>query len=103
MLALDHAALVAAKANRYLAVAARLTLGREQHVTAAVRVMTPKVTDLLDAYSFRDCEYERRSTDLQNALEDFRQVADKHLRNGKRSGAARTADLHPERLAERDW
>jgi hypothetical protein len=83
MLALDHAALVAAKANRYLAVAARLTLGREQDVTAAVRDLTPKVTDLLDAYSFREREYERRNTGLQNALENFRQVADKHLGNGK--------------------
>jgi len=42
--ALDIATVVAAKANRYLAVVALITLGQDKEITTAVRELTPKVT-----------------------------------------------------------
>jgi hypothetical protein len=43
MITLDTATVVAAKGNRYLAVAALLTLGQDKEITAAVRALTSKV------------------------------------------------------------
>ena len=39
--------MVATKANRYLAVAALITLGQDKEITFAVRELTPKVTALM--------------------------------------------------------
>jgi hypothetical protein len=41
--ALDLATMVTAKANRYMAVAALITLGQDKEIAAAVRELTPKV------------------------------------------------------------
>jgi hypothetical protein len=83
-IALDLSTVVAAKANRYLAVAALLTLGQDKEVTAAVRELTPKVTALMEGIGTREREYERLNTEVQKALEDFRDLADKRLGNVER-------------------
>lgn len=80
-IALDLATVVATKGNRYLAVAALITLGQDVEITAAVRELTPKVTALMEGIGARKREYERLNDELQKALEDFRDVADKRLGN----------------------
>jgi hypothetical protein len=82
--ALDIATVVAAKANRYLAVVALITLGQDKEITAAVRELTPKVTALMEGIGARKREYERLNNELQKAMEDFRDLADKHLGNIRR-------------------
>jgi hypothetical protein len=83
-IALDLASVVATKGNRYLAVAALITLGQDQEIAAAVRELTPKVTALMDGIGARKREYERLSDGLQRALVEFRGRADKHFGNVKR-------------------
>jgi hypothetical protein len=83
-IALDLATVVASKANRYLAVAALITLGQDKEIAAAVRELTPKITALMEGIGAREREYERLNRELQKALEDFRDLADKRLGNVKR-------------------
>ena len=80
-IALDLATVVAAKVNRYLAVAALLTLGQDKEIADAVRKLTPKVTGLLEVLGDRSGKFERLSNELQRGLEDFRNFADKRLGN----------------------
>jgi len=82
--ALDLATMVTAKANRYLAVAAFITLGQDKEIAAAVRELTPKVTALMDGIAARKREYERLNNELQTAMQDFRDLADKRLGNVNR-------------------
>lgn len=84
MVALDLATVVAAKTNRFWAVVALITLGEDKEITAAVRELTPKVTALIDGTGTRKREYERLNGELEKALEDFRDRADRHLGNVKR-------------------
>jgi hypothetical protein len=81
IIALDLANVVAAKVNRYLAVAALLTLGQDKEIAEAVRKLTPKVTGLVEALGDRSGKFERLSIELQEGLEEFRDFADKRLRN----------------------
>ena len=81
MIALDLATVVAAKVNRYLAVAALLTLGQDKEIAGAVRKLTPKVTGLTEALGDRSGKFERLSSELQEGLEGFRDFADKRLGN----------------------
>jgi len=81
MIALDLATVVMPKANRYLALAARLTLGDDKEITAAMRQLTPKVTELVEATGAQRRKAERVSTELEEALVEFRAFADKRLGN----------------------
>lgn len=81
MVAIDTANVVAPKLNRYFAVVALLTLGEDKQIADAVRQVTPKVTALAEGAGAKKRDFERLSTDLQKALEDFRAVADKRLGN----------------------
>jgi hypothetical protein len=80
-IALDVATVVAAKVNRYLAVAALLTLGQDEEISNAVRKLTPKVTGLVEALGDRSGKFERLSKAMQEGLEEFRDFADKRLGN----------------------
>jgi len=71
-IAIDLATTVATRASRYLAVAALTTLGEDREIADAVRNLTPKVTGVIEGITARKGEFERRSSDLQKALEDFR-------------------------------
>jgi hypothetical protein len=82
--ALDLTSVVATKGNRYLAVAALITLGQDKEITAGVRELTPKVTALMEGIGAREREYQRLNDELEKALEDFRDLADKRLGNVKR-------------------
>jgi hypothetical protein len=93
MIALDLATVVAAKVNRYLAVAALLTLGQDKEIAGAVRKLTPKVTGLTEALGDRSGKFERLSSELQEGLEEFRDFADKRLGNvTPRNSSRNTAD-----------
>lgn len=81
MIALDLATVVAAKVNRYLAVAALLTLGQDREIADAVRKLTPKVTGLVELLSDWSGKFERLGDELQRALQEFRNFADKRLGN----------------------
>jgi hypothetical protein len=81
MMTLDTATVVTAKGNRYLAVAALLTLGQDKEITAAVRELTSKVTGLMEGTGARKREFERLRNELQKAMESFRDLADKRLGN----------------------
>lgn len=84
MVAIDVASVVTPKLNRYFAVVALLTLGENKKVTDAVRQLTPKVTALAEsAGTKKKRDFERLSTEMQQALEHFRDVADKCLGNIK--------------------
>jgi len=83
-IALDLSTVVAAKANRYWAVVALITLGQDKEITAAVRELTPKVTALMEGAGARQREYERLNSEMEKALEDFRDLADKRLGNAGR-------------------
>jgi hypothetical protein len=83
MVAIDIANVVTPKLNRYFAIAALLTLGEDKQVVDAVRQLTPKVTNLAERAGTKKRDFERLSTDVQNALEHFRGVADKRLGNIK--------------------
>ncbi len=85
MITLDTATVVAAKGNRYLAVAALLTLGQDKEITAAVRALTSKVTGLMEGIGARKREFERLRNELQEAMEDFRDLADKRLGNVRKA------------------
>lgn len=88
-IALDVATILGPKLNRYLATAALLTLGEDKVIADAVRDLTPKVTTLQESFSgprfetprARKRRRERLAADLQQAMEDFRAVADKRLGN----------------------
>jgi hypothetical protein len=79
MVAIDTANVVAPKLNRYFAVVALLTLGEDKQVADAVRQLTPKVTTLAEQAGTKKRDFERLSTEMQKALEHFRDVADKRL------------------------
>ena len=83
-IALDLATVVATKANRYLAMAALITLGQDKEIAAAVRELTPKVTALMEGIGAREHDYESLNNELQRAMQDFRDLADKRLGNVKR-------------------
>jgi hypothetical protein len=83
MLAIDIANVVTPKLNRYFAVVALLTLGEDKQVADAVRQLTPKVTALAERAGTKKRDFERLSTEMQQALEHFRDVADKRLGNVK--------------------
>lgn len=83
IVALDLATVVTAKANRYFAVVALITLGQDKEITAAVRELTPKVTALMEGIGARKREYERLNREMQKALEGFRDLADKCLGNAR--------------------
>jgi hypothetical protein len=80
-IALDLATVIATKVNRYLAIAAQLTLGQDREIAEAVRKLTPKVTGLLDALGDRNGKFERLNSELQEAIEEFRGFTDKRLGN----------------------
>jgi hypothetical protein len=52
-------------------------------VADAVRQLTPKVTALVERAGTNKRDFERLSTDMQKALEHFRDVADRRLGNVK--------------------
>jgi hypothetical protein len=81
---LDLATVVTPKANRYLAIAALLTLGEDRVIADAVRELTPKVTGVMDAIGGRKRDVERLTGELQSAMVDFRDLADKRLGNVKK-------------------
>jgi len=83
MVAIDIANVVTPKLNRYFAVVALLTLGEDKQVAGAVRQLTPKVTALAERAGTKKRDFERLSTEMQQALEHFRDVADKCLGNVK--------------------
>lgn len=83
MVAIDIANVVTPKLNRYFAVVALLTLGEDKQVADAVRQLTPKVTALAERAGTKKRDFERLSTEMQQALEHFRRVADKRLGNVK--------------------
>lgn len=81
MVAIDVANVVTPKLNRYFAVAALLTLGENTKVADAARQLTPKVTALAEGAGTKKREFEPLSTEMQQALEHFRDIADKCLGN----------------------
>ena len=81
MIALDAATVLGPKLNRYFAVVALLTLGQDRKVTTAIRELTPNVVALTQSFGARKREIERLESDLQKAMEHFRDVADEHLGN----------------------
>ena len=81
MVMIDTANMVAPKLNRYFAVAVLLTLGEDKQVADAVRQLTPKVTALAERAGTQKRDFERLSMEMQEALEHFRNVADKRLGN----------------------
>jgi hypothetical protein len=83
MVAIDMANVLIPKLNRYFAVVALLTLGEDKQLADAVRQLTPKVTDLAERAGTKKRDFERLSTEMQKALEHFRDVADKRLGNVK--------------------
>lgn len=83
MVAIDIANVVTPKLNRYFAVVVLLTLGEDKQVADAVRQLTPKVTALAEQAGTKKRDFERHSTEMQKALEHFRDVADKRLGNVK--------------------
>jgi hypothetical protein len=89
MIAIDTANVVTPKVNRFFAVAALLTLGEDKQVTDAVRQLTPKVTTLVERAGTNKRDFERLSTEMQKALEQFRDVADRRLGNVEQSSAHR--------------
>ncbi len=83
---------MATKASRYLAVTALITLGEDREIADAVRKLTPKVIGLMERIAARKPERERLISDLQKAIEDFRDLADKRLGNVNHpAGTASTA------------
>jgi hypothetical protein len=81
-IAVDLATVVTPRANRYFAGAALLTLGEDQEIADAVRELTPKVTAVMEATGARKHQFERKSSELQEAMEDFRAGAEKRLGDG---------------------
>jgi hypothetical protein len=81
IVAIDTANVLTPKLNRYFAVVALLTLGEDKQIADAVRQLTPKVTALVERTGSKKHESERLSTEMQNALEHFRDTADKRLGN----------------------
>jgi hypothetical protein len=75
------------KLNRYFAVIALLTLGQDQSISAAIRELTPKVVALTQSFGARKRETERLESDLQKAMERFREVADAYLGNTGQQGS----------------
>ena len=71
------------KLNRYFAVVALLTLGEDKQVTDAVRQLTPKVTALAEEAGTKKRDFERLSTEMQEALVQFREAAHRRLGNVK--------------------
>jgi hypothetical protein len=63
---------VAAKANRYLAVAALITLGEDREIADAVRKLTAKVTAVMEAISARNRDFERLSIERRRLLRLYR-------------------------------
>ena len=98
-IALDLATVVAAKVNRYLAVAALLTLGQDKEIADAVRA-TPKVTGLIEALGDRSGKFERLSNELQTGLGEFRTFADTRLGNVD-DATARQEAVSPKLLSEK--
>ncbi len=83
MVAIDVANVVTPKLNRYFAVAALLTLGENTKVAEAARQLTPKVTALAEGVGTKKHDFERLSTEIQQALEHLRRIADQCLGNIK--------------------
>jgi hypothetical protein len=81
MIALDAASVLAPKMNRYFTTATFLTLGDDKEVADAVRDLTPKVTAITEAVAAHKGEFERLTSELQSAMEDFRAIADERLDN----------------------
>lgn len=50
-----------------------------REISAAVRGLTPKVTALMEGIGARKREYARLNEELQEALQAFRDLADRHL------------------------
>lgn len=71
------------KLNRYFAVVALLTLGEDKQIADVVRQLTPKVTALVERAGSRKREFERLSTEMQQALGNVRDAADRRLGNVK--------------------
>lgn len=96
-IALDVATVVAAKANRYLAVAALLTLGQDKEIADAVRKLTPKATGLMDALGDRSGNFERLSNELQigpGGVQELRRQAPRQ----RHDATARQEEVKPEAL-----
>jgi hypothetical protein len=81
MIVIDIANVVTPKLNRYFAVVALLTLGEDKQIADAVRQFTPKVTALAEGAGTKKRDFERLTTEMQKAMENFRGVADKRLGN----------------------
>jgi hypothetical protein len=84
MIALDAAAMVFPKMNRYFAVAALLTLGDDTQIAEAVRELTPKLSAVLDATGARQRKFDSTARDLEKAMKDFRTEADKRRTKKRR-------------------
>lgn len=83
IVAIDIANVLAPKLSRYFAVVALLTLGEDKQLADAVRQLTPKVSALAERAGTKKRDFERLSTEMQKALEHFRDIADRRLRNIK--------------------
>jgi hypothetical protein len=81
MIALDAATILAPKLNRYFAVVALLTLGQDRSIADAVRELTPKVVSITQSFGHRKGKAHLQISELQTAMERFREAADKHLSN----------------------
>jgi hypothetical protein len=57
------------------------TLGDDKEIADAVRDLTPKITGLMEAIAARKRDFERLSKVLQQAMVEFRDLADKRLGN----------------------
>jgi hypothetical protein len=79
MIAMDAATMLGPKLNRYFAVVALLTLGQDQQITVAIRELTPKVLAVTQSFGARKRETERLASELQKAMERFREVADAYF------------------------
>jgi hypothetical protein len=82
-LAVDFATIVTTRANRYLTASALITLSDNKQIADAVRKLTAKVIEVMDAIGARKAEFERLDGELQKAMEDFRAVADRRLGNSR--------------------
>jgi hypothetical protein len=90
MIAMDAASMLGPKLNRYFAVVALLTLGQDQQISVAICELTPKVVAMTQSFGARKRETVRLASELQTAMERFREVADEYLGNAGRE--TRSAD-----------
>lgn len=83
MIALDAATILAPKLNRYYAIVALLTLGQDEQIADAVRELTPKIVALSQSFGARQRQVAHLTSELQQATEHFRDIADTRLGNAR--------------------